>query len=341
MQYRRTVLITLISLFLITGTAQAEFVSWEMSDLPLSSDDSLFVRFNLVWPNGCWKSATITTNQLANHLYVNLTEEHSSMPFCLAIWFGYLTKSHSFGQLVPGTYLLTVTYTLDSLATPIFSGSSTRTVLFDGEVDITEGEAPILRWVGEQNVDDGLYPDEGWPDDSYRFMVMYHESSGQAPAPGYPLLRIYTDEVEDLSSPFLPDSIHGDDYASGILYQIWLTDFEPRHEYAYRFEAIDIAGDTALGKGAELRYGPVIWDPNCCGRYTSGFAGNTDCDTGGLRNLADITRLINRIYISKKELCCESAGNVDGDVTDQVNLSDITRLIDHVYVSKEETAACQ
>lgn len=78
----------------------------------------------------------------------------------------------------------------------------------------------------------------------------------------------------------------------------------------------------------------------CCGNYTGGQTGNTNCDDLGKRNLADITRLIDRIYISKTDLCCEENGNVNGDLGAKINLADITRLIDHVYISKTETEPC-
>jgi len=78
----------------------------------------------------------------------------------------------------------------------------------------------------------------------------------------------------------------------------------------------------------------------CCGVYTGGQTGNTDCSDDGKRNLADITRLIDRVYISKAELCCKANGDVDGDEDGKINLADITRLIDHVYISKIETAPC-
>jgi hypothetical protein len=44
--------------------------------------------------------------------------------------------------------------------------------------------------------------------------------------------------------------------------------------------------------------------------------------------------------VSKEALCCEENGNADGDGEGKINLADITKLIDHVYVSKSETAAC-
>lgn len=79
---------------------------------------------------------------------------------------------------------------------------------------------------------------------------------------------------------------------------------------------------------------------SCCGLYTGGVTGNTNCDVDGVMNLSDVTRLIDRIYLSKELLCCEENGNVDGDSEGKLNLSDVTRLIDHIYLSKQETAAC-
>lgn len=79
----------------------------------------------------------------------------------------------------------------------------------------------------------------------------------------------------------------------------------------------------------------------CCGTYTNGFTGNTDCGTDGRRNLADITVLIDHVYINKGPLCCDEEGNVDGDPKGKKNLADITALIDHVYINKPPTAPCQ
>ena len=79
----------------------------------------------------------------------------------------------------------------------------------------------------------------------------------------------------------------------------------------------------------------------CCGAYTGGYTGNTDCDVQGKENLADITMLIDRVYLSKTPLCCEPNGNVDGDAANALNLADITVLIDHVYLSKKPTALCE
>ena len=78
-----------------------------------------------------------------------------------------------------------------------------------------------------------------------------------------------------------------------------------------------------------------------CGQFTFGYTGNTDCSEDGKRDLTDITRLIDRIYISKLNLCCEENGNTNGDIENIIDLADIARLIDHIYISKTETAACE
>jgi hypothetical protein len=76
----------------------------------------------------------------------------------------------------------------------------------------------------------------------------------------------------------------------------------------------------------------------CC---SGDYSGNTNCDWQYKRNLADITRLIDYVYVSHNPLCCLWEGNTNGDVDHKINLADVTRLIDHVYVSLLETAPCE
>jgi hypothetical protein len=78
----------------------------------------------------------------------------------------------------------------------------------------------------------------------------------------------------------------------------------------------------------------------CCGQFTGGYTGNTDCDPQGDIDLSDITRLIDHVYIGHAALCCPANGNVDGDLQNDINLSDITWLIDNIYISHKPTAVC-
>ena len=87
--------------------------------------------------------------------------------------------------------------------------------------------------------------------------------------------------------------------------------------------------------------GDMVGDACCCGLYTGGYTGNVNCDPYGTRNLQDITRLIDHIYLSHEPLCCPANGNTNGDPEGQLNLMDITRLIGYIYVSHTETATCQ
>ena len=76
---------------------------------------------------------------------------------------------------------------------------------------------------------------------------------------------------------------------------------------------------------------------NCC---LDGYTGNINCDESSRRDLFDVMRLIDFVYLSHNPLCCESEGNVDGDVDGVIDLADILRLIDAIYLSKQPTAPC-
>jgi hypothetical protein len=47
-----------------------------------------------------------------------------------------------------------------------------------------------------------------------------------------------------------------------------------------------------------------VYSAGCCGQYSGGFTGNADCDVDGRRNLSDITKLIDKVYVTKTDLCC-------------------------------------
>jgi CubicO group peptidase (beta-lactamase class C family) len=83
-----------------------------------------------------------------------------------------------------------------------------------------------------------------------------------------------------------------------------------------------------------------IGDACCCGVYSGGLTGNVNCSEDGKLTLSDITRLIDRVYISKAVLCCEASGNTNADAECKKTLSDITVLIDAVYISKADPENC-
>jgi hypothetical protein len=80
----------------------------------------------------------------------------------------------------------------------------------------------------------------------------------------------------------------------------------------------------------------------CCGIYAAppDERGNVNCSYDGKITLSDITMLIDKVYISKKPLCCSPNGNTNASVDLKHTLSDITQLIDRVYISKLPTEPC-
>ncbi len=86
--------------------------------------------------------------------------------------------------------------------------------------------------------------------------------------------------------------------------------------------------------------GDGVGDACCCGQFTGGITGNVNCSDDGKLTLSDISKLIDRVYISKQLLCCEQNGNVNLSTDSKITLSDITLLIDNVYISKNPTPPC-
>jgi len=75
----------------------------------------------------------------------------------------------------------------------------------------------------------------------------------------------------------------------------------------------------------------------CC----VGVTGNVDCDPGSVVDIADLTTLIDHLFIGLQPLCCREQGNVDGDIGAVVDIADLTFLIDHLFISLVATSACR
>lgn len=65
----------------------------------------------------------------------------------------------------------------------------------------------------------------------------------------------------------------------------------------------------------------------CC----AGFPGNVDCDPKNQIDIADLTRMIDFLYVSFSPLCCFDGANMDG--SGAIDIGDLTALIDYLYLS--------
>ena len=80
-----------------------------------------------------------------------------------------------------------------------------------------------------------------------------------------------------------------------------------------------------------------IGDACCC----VGLTGNVDCDPGNGTDIADLSALIDYLYIAFLPLCCTKSANVDGDITGGIDIADLSALIDYLYISFTPPFSCQ
>jgi len=73
----------------------------------------------------------------------------------------------------------------------------------------------------------------------------------------------------------------------------------------------------------------------CC----YGTTGNVDCSEIEIPDIADITRLIDFLYLSHEPLCCLEEADADASGGDP-DIADITRLIDYLYISHDALSDC-
>ncbi|RME25081.1 MAG: PKD domain-containing protein [Candidatus Zixiibacteriota bacterium] len=75
----------------------------------------------------------------------------------------------------------------------------------------------------------------------------------------------------------------------------------------------------------------------CC----QGNVGNVDADPNDVTDVADLTALINHLFISFQALPCQPEANCNGDPDNNVDISDLTALIDHLFINFSALPACQ
>jgi len=74
----------------------------------------------------------------------------------------------------------------------------------------------------------------------------------------------------------------------------------------------------------------------CC----VGITGNVDNDPSLNVDIADLTLLIDHLFINFVPLVCDDAANIDGDLAGTVDIADLTKLIDHLFINFTPTSNC-
>lgn len=121
----------------------------------------------------------------------------------------------------------------------------------------SNNHAPTLAWLGFGNyASDGLNPETGDTSTSYIFYAKYTDADGDAPASGYPRLRIKKGGADISGSPFTMIKLSGG-YSVGTIYMYSLS-LAQGTDYAYYFEATDVYGTAATGTPTVAVSGPAV-----------------------------------------------------------------------------------
>ena len=80
---------------------------------------------------------------------------------------------------------------------------------------------------------------------------------------------------------------------------------------------------------------------DACEACCIGISGNIDADPEDFVDLADLTLLIDYLFISFNIPECMAEANIDGDHESVVDLGDLTALIDYLFISFTPPAMCR
>jgi hypothetical protein len=78
-----------------------------------------------------------------------------------------------------------------------------------------------------------------------------------------------------------------------------------------------------------------------CGGVCADTPGNVDCSPDNSVDIADLTVLIQYLFVSTDPMCfCLAEANVDSDPFNNVDIADISRLTDYLFISGIPLSPC-
>ena len=127
-------------------------------------------------------------------------------------------------------------------------------------------------------------------------------------------------------------------------YELTIGDLTPADSYLVSVTALDF-GRASLTSYTPLETpvddGTVVVVPlsraSCC----AGLTGNVDCDPNVLVDIADLSVLIDHMFVGLSPLCCGDEANIDRDPEGIIDISDLSLLIDFLYINFAPLSACK
>lgn len=103
----------------------------------------------------------------------------------------------------------------------------------------------------------------------------------------------------------------------------------------YNCDFVTDAADQAL-HDSHLGHACSVDPLPCC----VGVTGDLNDDALDETDIADLTRLVNFLFVTFEPLSCPAEGNVNGVLPCEVDIADLTRMVNHLFVTFEPLPLC-
>ena len=162
---------------------------------------------------------------------------------------------YSYSAVLPSTGT-DYSYYFEALDAENAASTGTPVIVMSGpEISNT---APELRWTGETDyVSGGVQPVSAHTGSTFTFRVSYSDYDGDAPAAGYPRVRVFKNSAEISGSPFTMSFVSGAP-AAGAVYTCDKVLNSTGTDYSYYFEAKDSLNSDAAGDPLSAITAPAV-----------------------------------------------------------------------------------